>query len=77
MLTECFPVALVELQFLILDADPRIRPDGLCDKGIAPDYGIAPDDSLTAEDGCAGIYRHIVLNGRMALDALELLPAAG
>ena len=77
MLAECFPVALVELKLLILDADPRIRPDGLRDKGIAPDYGIAPDDGFPSENRSAGIYRHIVLDGRMALDALELLPAAG
>ena len=64
-------------QFLTLYADPRALGNGACDKGVAADDDIFSDYGIAAEDGSARIDRHVVVNGRVALFAAQVLTASG
>ena len=62
-------------QLLTLYADPRAFGNGACDEGVAADDDVFSYDGIAAEDGSARIDRHVVVNGRVALFATQVLTA--
>ena len=64
-------------QLLTLDTNPRALGNGACDEGVAADDDVFTDDGIAAEDRRARIDRHVVMNGRVALFAAQVLTAPG
>ena len=67
----------MEDEFLVLDADLGSLADRLGNERITADNNAFLDDSLSAEDGCTGVDRNIILDGRVSAHITQLLTALG
>ena len=64
-------------QLLTLDTDPCTLGNGACDEGVTADDDVFADDGIAAENRRSRIDRHVVMNGRVAFFAAQVLTAAG
>ena len=65
------------MPLLTLDTDSGAGRDRLSDEHIGADHAVPTNNRTAAQDGCAGVDGHVVLDGGMALFAPEILAAPG